>query len=228
MSVSPEDWFHSLPPVTKVYLVGAVLTTACTTFGIIGVESLYLDFGLVYKNFQIWRLVTCFFFFGKFSYPFIFQMYILGRYFNLVESEQFKASEGKTGDMVFLVLFGASIMLIIAFLMGNLFFLGPALSFMILYVWSRSDPMRQLSFWGFAIEQWKLPFVMLLMALLMQSSPVLDIVGIIVGHLWHFLTQVFPEYYGYEVIRTPQFISQWFDNGYTVRRPMGRGYRLND
>eukprot|EP00472_Partenskyella_glossopodia_P012257 CAMPEP_0197525024 /NCGR_PEP_ID=MMETSP1318-20131121/10573_1 /TAXON_ID=552666 /ORGANISM="Partenskyella glossopodia, Strain RCC365" /LENGTH=227 /DNA_ID=CAMNT_0043078173 /DNA_START=24 /DNA_END=708 /DNA_ORIENTATION=+ len=209
MAVSPEEWFKSLPPVTKAYLCGAVGTTAAVTFGLIGIESLYLNFDLVFKKFQIWRLVTCFMFFGKFSYPFIFQMFILGRYFNLVESGYYNPSNpGKTAEMVTFVAFGAIVMLVLSFF-WNLFFLGPALSFMVMYVWSRKDPMMPISFWGFAIKAWHLPFVMLGMALLMRSSPVLDIVGIFVGHLWCFLTELVPQVYGVTVVGRLNFCTNF-------------------
>jgi len=34
---------------------------------------------------------------------------------------------------------------------------------------------------------------MLLMAVLMKSNPILDLFGIMVGHLWHFLTEIVPQ-----------------------------------
>eukprot|EP00954_Amorphochlora_amoebiformis_P009559 743543-Amorphochlora_amoeboformis.AAC.1 len=169
---------------------------------------------------------------------FLFQMLILGRYFNLVESAQYNPSDPrKTAEMVTFVSFGAISMLIIAYIWRMLdirpplIFLGPAMSFMVMYVWSRRDPHMPISFWGFSIKSWHLPFVMLVMAILMNSNPTLDLMGIFVGHLWSFLTEICPQTYGLRLIWTPQFLYDIFDNGSAVgyQRPMPRtgGYRLN-
>jgi hypothetical protein len=55
MAVSPEEWFNSLPPVTKVYLVGVVCTTMAVTFKLISIYSLVLSFDMVFKKFQVSR-----------------------------------------------------------------------------------------------------------------------------------------------------------------------------
>ena len=74
---SPEEWFKNLPTVTKTYLLGAVATTLLVTTGTITPLNLYLDWHLILKKFELWRIVTSFLFFGKFSFGWIFQMFIL-------------------------------------------------------------------------------------------------------------------------------------------------------
>eukprot|EP00467_Chlorarachnion_reptans_P010100 CAMPEP_0114498876 /NCGR_PEP_ID=MMETSP0109-20121206/7112_1 /TAXON_ID=29199 /ORGANISM="Chlorarachnion reptans, Strain CCCM449" /LENGTH=230 /DNA_ID=CAMNT_0001676395 /DNA_START=1017 /DNA_END=1709 /DNA_ORIENTATION=- len=229
MAVDPKEWFDSLPPVTKTYFVAAVSCTVAVSFGILDVRWLYLDWEKVFHSFEIWRPFTCFLFFGKLSFPFIFQMFILVRYFSQVESAQFRPSEGKTAEMVTFVGFGAVIMLVIAFFWRALFFLGPALCFMVLYYWSRIDPFQVVSLYGFAIKASMLPFVMLGMALIMQSSPVLDILGIVVGHIYILLKLELPLRYGWTPIPwTPDFMHQLFDQRFQPSRTRfrGRGYSL--
>ena len=48
---------------------------------------------------------------------------------------------------------------------------------MILYIWSRKDPYRQVVFYGFAFQAWHTPFLFLVLSMLLGANPVLDIVG---------------------------------------------------
>ena len=75
--MSLEEQFNAIPKITRCYIVLAVATTACVSLGFLSPMQLYLDFGLIWNKFQIWRLFTCFIFFGKFSMSFLFQLYIL-------------------------------------------------------------------------------------------------------------------------------------------------------
>jgi len=205
-----ETWFKTMPILTKTYFVTAVATTVLVSFNMLAVQWLYLDFDFVFRNFQVWRLLTCFIFFGKFSLPFVFQIFILVRYMRMLEEGYFTGNRG-TAEMTFMMLFGAVIMIVVAYLWPGLYFLGPAMCFMILYVWSRKDPYRQVVFWGFAFQAWQFPFVLLVVSILMGSSPLLDIVGIAVGHIYHFLTDVVPKVYNKQVLTCPQFMYNLFD-----------------
>ena len=48
------------------------MLTILVTFGMVSPLHLMMDYQLVFGKFQIWRLITNFFFFGGFSMPFIF------------------------------------------------------------------------------------------------------------------------------------------------------------
>merc|ERR1719361_1555261 len=90
-------------------------------------------------------------------------------------------------------------------------FLGSPLVFMCLYIWSRKQPHRPINFWGFGFEAWHLPFVLLLFGVIMGASPVLDIMGITVGHLYHFLKDIVPHVYHVSLLNTPQFVYRIFE-----------------
>jgi len=230
---TPEEWFRSLPIVTRTYFVAAIATTTLVSLGVINPYYLYLDFDLVFK-FQIWRLVTCFLFFGKFSLQFIFQIYILVRYFKYLEDGYFSGPRG-TADFLVMIFFGSTIIVVIAFFWSGLFFPGPALVFMTLYVWSRKDPHAAVMVYGFRFEAWHFPFVLLVFSVLIGSSPVLDVVGIIVGHAYHFLIDIVPQEYGKRPIYTPQFFYDWMEGRTNIAQAAagrrawqrGAGYRLD-
>lgn len=230
--MSPEDWFKSLPAITKSYFVAAVGTTLLISIGAISPKLLYLDFDLVFSHFQVWRIITCFFFFGTFGMPFVFNIVLLVRYFGKLETEHFVFPDRgrSTADMVSLCSFGVTLMMIVAYVVGDLYFLGPSLVFMILYIWSRKDPHRAIDFWGFSLQAWHLPFVLLAMSVVLGNSPVADIIGILVGHLYHFLVDIVPKVYHKELLRTPDLIYQLFERktGPAANQwQRGGGYRMS-
>ena len=244
----PEEWFKSLTPVAKAWLSIAVITTVGAQFGFINLAYLYFDPMLIYKKFQvfhhviiitypctahhhqIWRFVTTFFYFGKLGFGFLIQMFILTRYTQMLENDHFPGPSG-LAEMVFLLIFGGSGLILLNWIVfgGSIPFLASALSFVLLYVWSRKSPYIDVTFWGFQFKAWHLPFVLLLFTFIMGNSPVLDIFGILVGHLYHFLMDIVPRVYNKNLIACPQVLYNIFDKT-EARRNNWRGaaaHRLN-
>lgn len=74
---SPGEWYNSLPPVCRTWGTACVLTTVGVQLGVLDLRSLYLDYPLVFKRFQIWRLLTNFTFLGPFGFPFVMRMMMM-------------------------------------------------------------------------------------------------------------------------------------------------------
>jgi hypothetical protein len=72
-----EEWWATMPRITKACFVFSLGSTLAVTAGAITPLHLWLDWDNIYHNFHIWRLVTNFFFFGKFGMGFIFSMMLL-------------------------------------------------------------------------------------------------------------------------------------------------------
>ncbi|MEE6527022.1 hypothetical protein FKM82_028051, partial [Ascaphus truei] len=69
--------------------------------------QLYFNPELIFRRFQIWRLVTNFLFFGPLGFSFFFNMIFLYRYCRMLEEGSFR---GRTADFVFMFLFGGLLM----------------------------------------------------------------------------------------------------------------------
>ncbi len=83
-------------------------------------------------------------------------------------------------------------------------FLGPALNFMIIYVWSRRTPDVTMNFLGlFNFKAPYLPWVMLGFGYMLGQNPTYDVLGIIAGHIYFFLADVFPQVTGRNIMQTP-------------------------
>ncbi|XP_032731901.1 derlin-3 isoform X6 [Lontra canadensis] len=176
--------FLQVPAVTRAYTSACVLTTAAV----------------------VWRLVTNFLFFGPLGFSFFFNMLFVFRYCRMLEEGSFR---GRTADFVFMFLFGGVLMTLLG-LLGSLFFLGQALTVMLVYVWSRRNPQVRVNFFGLLTFQAPfLPWALMGFSLLLGNSILVDLLGIAVGHIYYFLEDVFPNQPGGKrLLLTPSFLQQ--------------------
>nr|CCA16495.1 Der1like family putative [Albugo laibachii Nc14] len=234
MARSIESWYYSMPEITRFYLSVIFMTTALSTFGVLNPKNLYLDYELVWERFQIWRLVTCFIYLGGFSFNILMQLMILVNYSSRLEEAPFQGGGGPTADYAFMLFFGAVVMWITAIFL-DFPFLGPALIFMIVYVWSRRNATTPVAIWGFQFEGLYLPWALIAFTVLIGGNPIMDICGVVAGHLYYFLLEVLPELKGWRVLQTPQIFIKLFPPAIHPAAPQsgpqytwGSGRRLGD
>uniref|UniRef100_H3GDY8 Derlin n=1 Tax=Phytophthora ramorum TaxID=164328 RepID=H3GDY8_PHYRM len=205
----PLEWYYEIPVVSRLYLTGSFLTTTACALDLVSPFSLYFNFNLIFFKGQVWRLVTNFMFFGLFSLDFLFHMY-----FVLLEEGSFR---GRTADFVYMLLLGAVVMILVAPFV-NIHFLGSSLTFMMVYLWGRRNEHVRMSFLGlFPFTAPYLPWVLFSFSILLGNSATTDLIGIIVGHIYYFLEDVYPtiaSIRGWKTQRplaTPRIIRYLFD-----------------
>ncbi|KAL6051717.1 Derlin [Balamuthia mandrillaris] len=210
-----EDWYRSMPVITRTYMTACFLTTMAVQLDFISPLALYLNFGAITHHFEIWRLLTTFLFFDYFNLNFVFHMFFTIQHSKRLEEGSFR---GRTGDYFFFLLFGAvgllstQWVLHMAGLGSKIPFLAPSLAFMIVYVWSRRNRNVQMSFLGlFTFTAPYLPWVILGFGLLLGHSPLYDLLGLAFGHLYYFLEDVYPSITERRLLRTPAIIKYLFD-----------------
>jgi len=185
-----QDWYLEIPLITRVYLTGSMLTTAACSLELISPFSLYFNLRLVFVRAQVWRLFTNFFFFGSISLDFFFHMFFLVRYCRMLEEGSFR---GRPADFLLMLLFGGSLMCLVAPFINIPPFLGSSLAFMMVYVWGRRNEYVRMSFLGlFQFRAPFLPWVLLIFSVMLGNSPTIDLMGIVVGHTYFFLEDVYP------------------------------------
>ena len=211
--MSLEQWYLEIPVVTRVYLTASVLTTAACYFDVISPFTLYLNYRLIFEKYEFWRVFTNFFFFGMPSLDFVFHMYFLVRYCRLLEEGP--SFRGRSADFFVMLMFGAGVMLVVA-PFSSVLFLGYSLTFMMVYVWARRNetfPMNFLGLFNFPAP-W-LPWVLLAFSVLLGASPVVDLLGIFVGHIYYYLEDIVPRmpgrFRGKHLIFTPALIRYLFE-----------------
>lgn len=237
---SPAEFYNSLPPITKAYGTICVAATAALHLGLYSPLSIALFYKPVFSHFQVWRLVTPFFFLGKFSVNFGIHLLMLARYGVQLEKSTF---ERRTADFLWMMIFGAiSLLALSAIPMLWTPFLGVSLVFMLLYVWSREFPTAQISIYGLVtLKAFYLPWAMLALDVIFGSPLLPNFLGIIAGHLYYFLTVLHPLAGGRNILATPRcvhkLVARW-RLGYPTNAGVqpergaggaftGRSYQLN-
>ena len=61
------EFYKSIPPFTRYFMTGVFALSFMITYKMVSPYSILLDFSLVFKKLQLWRLFTCFLFAGPFS-----------------------------------------------------------------------------------------------------------------------------------------------------------------
>ena len=204
MSGSPEEWYRSLPTITRGYLTAALATTVLVQLDFISPVLLFLNYEAIFGSLEVWRLATNFLFFGGFSMNFCFAMFFLVRYGRELEAKRF---EGRAGDMLWCMMFCGLVLVGLAYVIGEMPFLAQPMLSVLVYLWSRENSEQVLSIFGlFNVQAFYFPWVLCAMRVLMGGSPVEDLMGIFAGHVYYFLEDV-------QGVRlsAPQFLSSMLD-----------------
>eukprot|EP00270_Netrium_digitus_P021319 TRINITY_DN905_c0_g1_i1.p1 TRINITY_DN905_c0_g1~~TRINITY_DN905_c0_g1_i1.p1 ORF type:complete len:276 (-),score=71.06 TRINITY_DN905_c0_g1_i1:19-846(-) len=214
---SPADWFNSLPPITKAWGTCCFATTCLVQLHLLDPRLLDLSFSLVFGRFHVWRLLTNFLFLGNFGMRFVMNLIVLARQGVQLESSTYA---GRTSDFLFMVLFSALSMLVASLCIPfiKLPFLSAALVFVIIYVWSREFPNASVNIFGLiSVAGFYLPWLYVLLDLMLGGDVIEDLLGIAVGHLYYFLTVIYPATSGRVLLQTPF----WLHN-FVLRQRIGQ------
>ena len=204
MPVSPEVWYNSIPPFSKVLLTTILFTTLAVSFEVLSLRTIGFDAVKATRGLQVWRIVTDFLFVGGFSFGWLFEMYILSDFSAKLENNEL--FRHNPGDYLQFLLFQ---MLSICFVSTLLDwprgspFNGRALVFSIVYYWSRREPYGQVIYWGFLIAAHQLPWAMLVLEFLMGGSLKGSLIGAFTGHLFYFFREVLPAEKNIDLLSKP-------------------------
>lgn len=198
-----EEWWKSVPPVTRSYIFLSVITTGAVSLEVVTPLKLYLNWLLVLRNGEVWRIFTNFLFFGNFSLDFLFHMFFLYRYSKMLETNSFR---GRTADFLFMLLFGSFVLVALS-RFTYVDFLGPSLTFMMVYVWGRRHTHQFVNFLGvISFSAPYLPWVLLMFSFVVGSSPIMDLLGIFAGHIYYYMADVYPQMSGVSLLKTPRVL----------------------
>lgn len=216
----PEEWFRSLPPVTKFWFGSTMALTLAVNFGMVSPYKVPWIWESFKSNFEIWRVITPFCYLGDFSFATLFGLYMLVNF-----SKQYEAGGpyntgggGGTADYAFCFLLGCLGCLVTYPLLAGVIqpLFARNMTWYVLYIWSKQNPNNPANIWGLPLKAQMLPFAYLALSVLM-GNPYWDIVhGIGLGHLYYFVVDVVPLMYEKDILHTPQFLIDYFGIGQYV------------
>lgn len=203
LMLSLVDMWIKTPPITQIYVGASIgLTLAAFLFNKNQwPEVLNLDWKSV-LGLQVWRVFTAFLFFGPLGFNYILTIHFVWTYMAQLEKLNYKNPED---FLTMLVFGGAALMVGYAVLGLSPKFLGHNLSTFLVYIWARVFEGTDVNVMDlFNLKAEYLPwFFCLQTAVLEGEMPFADILGIVVGHLYQYLTQQ-------RILTTPSIVRNYF------------------
>lgn len=198
-----DSWIKT-PPITQIYIGSSILLTllAFVANKNIWPEFLNLDWTKVFTKLQIWRPLSAFLFFGPFGLNFILTIQFVWMYMAQLE----KLNYNKPEEFLIMLLFGG-VTLIGSYSMLGLSskFLGHNLSTYLVYIWARLFEGTEVNVMDlFFLKAEILPWFFCVQTLILEGEiPFADLLGIVVGHLYHYLTKQ-------NILKSPAFLRELF------------------
>lgn len=239
------DWYGQIPRLTKIYINSIGI---CTFLGLIlGDERaqavLALDPMRLMYGLEIWRPFTAASFLGKPSVSWLMSGYYLYEYGSSLERAY--------GAAEYLLFLATQVFLLTIFssLLGVPFFTQSVITGM-LYVLSRAMPHQKVKWLVITVPYWTLPYGLMVTDCLQAHSSsqsasqslaaaLPHVLGILVGHFYHFHRFVWPKTGGEDWLRAPDFLVHSLDpetanksaakdsiNNALQKRKRGKGKKL--
>ncbi|KAL1889365.1 hypothetical protein Sste5346_008932 [Sporothrix stenoceras] len=188
-----EQWFWETPICTRWWTTATFAISLLVQCQILTPFQLFYSYRSVFVKGQYWRLLTTFLYFGPISLDLIFHVYFLQRYSRLLEE-----SAGRSPAVFSWLLLYAMAFLLILSPLVSMPFLGQPLSSTLVYIWSRRNPDTRLSFLNLMVFTAPyLPWVLMGFSLVLHGSiPKDEIMGVVIGHVYYFFTDVYPPLHG--------------------------------
>lgn len=182
-----EMWTKT-PPVTQIYIGGSIILSLMvfTLNKNVWPEYLNLDWKKVLTRMELWRPFTAFLFFGPLGMNYLLTIHFVWTYMSQLEKLNFKAPE----DFFVLITFGAVTLLPLYSLLGlSTKFLGHNLSTYLVYIWARLFEGTDVNVMDlFLLRAEVLPWFFCAQTFILEGEvPFADLLGIVVGHLYHYL-----------------------------------------
>ena len=221
-----EGFYFGIPFLSRVLTTVFFCVTLLSGLNLFNPEVLLLSWPLVVSRLHIWRPITNYLFIGKFGFPFVFNLYFFITFSGRLERNECFTSQGTPGSYLFFLLIN---MLTIDGLSCALAWPNglpmnfSSLLMAIIYYWSRREAWAQLTYWGFSIQGYQLPWALMFFNMLLGGSPWGDLLGVAAGHTYYFLKEVLPAENGMTLLKTPGFIDQFMIAVQEGGRPAAAG-----
>ena len=203
--------FNQAPKITKILIISSFATSILVWTGLITTLDIYLNYTLIIKRFQIWRILTSFFYFGELSLSLVFSMVVFFRDSKDLEKKIF---HGNCADYLYFLFF-CMIFLLFLSIFTKPVFLSSSLNFAMMYYWGRKSKTTNVEFMGvFTFRAPYLPWFYLVISFLLESDFKNDLYGLLIGHLYFYLKEILPRMKSInniKILETPKFFVRLCD-----------------
>jgi Derlin-2/3 len=219
-----NDFYFKIPPITRYYLSGVFITALIATYFKplqMIIYYIFLDYDLVFKSFQFWRLFTNVLFVGAFSTSFLMFIIMIYMHFKNVEQNAIvlrvyaKFIMMLVYLLLFLNLFNIIAYKIFGFKPG--FTLAQQLLLAFIYIDSKREPQKTINLYFLPIKNALYPYALIIFNIVSGAGIYDNVIGIIAGNVYYFFTDVLPIQKNINVLKTPKFLVDLLEKYYYSR-----------
>ena len=219
-----KTFYFRIPPITRYYLTCVFITATIATYikplQII-IYYIFLDYQLVFNNYQIWRLFTNILFVGGFSSSFLFFLIMIYLRFKEVEQNAIVLRVyAKFIMMLFYLLLFLNIINICSYKIFDIkpgFTLAQQLLLAFIYIDSKREPQKTINLYFLPIKNALYPYALIVFNIVSGQGIYDNIVGIIAGNVYYFLEDVLPVQKNIKILKTPKFLVDLLEKYYYSR-----------
>lgn len=204
------DWFRSIPIVTRWWFSLSIIFPLAGRLGLVNPMLLLLDYETVVHGFQIWRLMTCAFFYPLKGFHYLINLYFLYSYSKRLETGIF---DGRPADHLFMLIVQWIVLLVLGLFFGIPLLMDP-LVMSVIYVWCQLNKDAMITFWfGMTFKAMYFPWVLAAFNMILIGGGLFELLGIFTGHVYFFLMFKYPQDFGgRSFLSTPQILYRWLPN----------------
>ena len=219
-----KSFYFRIPPITRYYLTCVFITATIATYikplQMI-IYYIFLDYQLVFNNYQIWRLFTNILFVGGFSSSFLFFLIMIYLRFKEVEQNAIVLRVyAKFIMMLFYLLLFLNIINICSYKIFDIkpgFTLAQQLLLAFIYIDSKREPQKTINLYFLPIKNALYPYALIVFNIVSGQGIYDNIVGIIAGNVYYFLEDVLPVQKNIKLLKTPKFLVDLLEKYYYSR-----------
>ena len=219
-----RTFYFQMPPITRYYItiifIFAIIATYLKPLQII-IYYIFLDYDLIFKSFQFWRLFTNLFFIGGFSSSFL--MFVLMIYI-IYRPQELNAIILRTYAqfimMILYLLIFINIINLIALKIFGLkigFTLAQQLLLSFIYIDSKREPQKTVALYFIKMKNAYFPYALILLNIVSGGGIYDNIIGIIAGNIYFVLKEVLPVSKSLDILKTPKSMVDFFEKYYYNR-----------
>ncbi|KAI8048294.1 Der1-like family-domain-containing protein [Syncephalis plumigaleata] len=201
-----RTWYTSLPVNTRFIFTATLAVPIVAHFNIVQPYWLVFIWSPIVNKFQLWRLVTSFFY-NRLGFGLLMNLYFIYQHSMELETVTFA---GRPADYAFFLLFCGIVSTIGAALL-DLIVLNDSLVLAIVHYWSLRNSERIVNFmFGMRFKAKYLAAVLIGYELLISGGlPIGSLLGVAAAHSYHYLTNILPAQGGRRWLTTPALLQRW-------------------
>lgn len=189
-----------------------------------------LNYKKVIRKYEIWRLITTFFYIGKFSPRFIIKFLLYYR--RMKSSEQKFKKKKKLAEFIMMLIYLMIIIHICNFIGYYYFkikvnsFLSHQLMFSIILINSKREPTKYFRFYFFHIENRYVPYFLFSMRAAKNGDKIINhIISFVPGLAYYWLKDVLPTYGVFNnILITPKFLVDFIEEKFYKKKVKKRSH----